>query len=363
MSVATKNPFAVLDEDSASRPPSPPPAPAAASAPAKSTSPPSNRGNQRGKGGPASRGGRYYSRGGGANKTGDANREAATTEDPAVAAEGTKRRFDGERRDGRGRGRGGRGGGGGGGRGRAFDRHSATGKTDSGKKVHQSWGGDDGNTELKVEEAANNDAAAESSNINDWAGGATGGDGAPGGDDAWGTPAAEETAPAPVDGEVEKTESRRRDKEEEEDNTLTFDQYLAQQKEKDSPVVPKLETRKANEGVDDSLWDGATVLQKGEEDTYFAGKVTVIYYLQPSTFDTMDLQTKSAPKARTEKKEKVFLEIEARFERPSRGARGRGGDRGERGRGRGGRGRGRGGANGSGSAVNVDDETAFPSLS
>jgi hypothetical protein len=82
---------------------------------------------------------------------------------------------------------------------------------------------------------------------------------------------------------------------------------------------------------------------------------------------TSHYQTKSAPKARTEKKEKVFIEIEARFERPPRGGRGRGADRGE-GRARGGRdrgGRGRGRANGTPSTpvVSVDDETAFPSLS
>lgn len=70
---------------------------------------------------------------------------------------------------------------------------------------------------------------------------------------------------------------------------------------------------------------------------------------------------------RAEKKEKVYIEIDARFERPSRG--GRGGRGGDRGRGRGGRGRGRGAggynaANGTQAPlVNVDDENAFPSLS
>ena len=78
-------------------------------------------------------------------------------------------------------------------------------------------------------------------------------------------------------------------------------------------------------------------------------------------------QTKSsAPKAKAKKEEKVFIEIDARFERPSRGGRGRGGDRGgERGtrsRGRGG-GRGRGGNGPNAPAtLNVDDEKAFPSL-
>jgi len=109
MSVATKNPFAVLEggpvlclfqsiqlispEDSSSRPSSPPAAPPAI--PAKSSTPPAARGNQRERGkGPASRGGRYYPRGGGANKPADATRDpaATTTEEPAAGAEGTKRR-------------------------------------------------------------------------------------------------------------------------------------------------------------------------------------------------------------------------------------------------------------------------------
>lgn len=66
---------------------------------------------------------------------------------------------------------------------------------------------------------------------------------------------------------------------------------------------------------------------------------------------------------RAEKKEKVYLEIEAHFDRPSRGGRGRGGDRG-RGRDRGGRGRrGTNGTQPTQPVVNVEDETAFPSLS
>jgi plasminogen activator inhibitor 1 RNA-binding protein len=64
---------------------------------------------------------------------------------------------------------------------------------------------------------------------------------------------------------------------------------------------------------------------------------------------------------RAEKKEKVYLEIDAHFERPNRGGRGRG----DRGRGRDRGGRGRRGTNGTQptATVNVEDETAFPSLS
>lgn len=54
---------------------------------------------------------------------------------------------------------------------------------------------------------------------------------------------------------------------------MTFDQYLAQQKEKDA-AIPKLEgVRKANEGADD-IWKGAVPLTKNEEEgTYYVGKV------------------------------------------------------------------------------------------
>ncbi|KAG1757521.1 hypothetical protein EDB19DRAFT_1924371 [Suillus lakei] len=287
MSVATRNPFALLDEDRSSTPP--PAAEPAAPAPAAQAQP--TRG--RGRGGPASRGGRYYPRGGAAPP-------ASPPTDDQPAAEPKPRRC--ERKEGRGRGRG-----------------RGWGPCDSDKKVHNSWGGDDGETERKTEEAATNDVIAENtaSGLNDW-----------------NAPAADQKVPKSLN-HGERRE-RRGDREEEEDNTLTFDQYLAQKRELD--IVPKL--------------DGAAPLQKKAEDLeYFAAK------------------TKSAPKTRTKKDEKVFIEIEARFERPSRGGRGgRGGDRGgergrgERGRGRGGRGR--GGANGyAATPVNVDDESAFPSLS
>ena len=95
-----------------------------------------------------------------------------------------------------------------------------------------------------------------------------------------------------------------------------------------------------------------------------------LYRLLTTTFIAnvilFDLQHKAAPKSRAKKEEKVYLEIDAHFERPQRGGRGRGGDRGDRPRGgRGGRGgRARGAANGSSStpALDVADETAFPSL-
>ncbi|GBE78285.1 hypothetical protein BKA93DRAFT_793938 [Sparassis latifolia] len=348
MSVASKNPFAILEDEDASQPSTPAPAPATADA---SASPAPTRGTQRGRGGPASRGGRYYQRGGKSAPSGE--KENQDSAEDTAAGEAPKRRFDGEGRGrGRGRGRGGdRGGdrGSRGGRGRPFDRHSQTGKVDSEKKVHQGWGGDEGSSELKAEDAAVADAVTEAlgatTTSDDWAAPATTAA------DDWGTsPPAGDQAAAPEGEKAGEREGRRpRDREvEEEDNTLTFDQYLKQQKELE--IVPKLEVRKANEG-DDSIWKDAVVMSKKdvEEKAYFVGKSKT-----------------AAPKARPKKEEKVFLEIDARFERPQRGGRGRGGDRGEgrgRGRGRGGGGRGR--ANGGGAAapaLDVDDQTAFPSL-
>ncbi|KAI0936298.1 hypothetical protein AcW1_000575 [Taiwanofungus camphoratus] len=269
MSVASRNPFALLEDEDASRPSSPvsAPAPPKAAAPAPATS---ARGTQRGRGGPASRGGRYYQRGG------KPLRENQDTVDETAAADGEapKRRFDGEGRGrGRGRGRGDRGGRGG--RGRPFDRQSQTGKTDSDKKINQGWGADEGDAELKAENAGATDAAADAfspaADTSGWGEAATTTDGwaAP-------TPAAEEVA-SPEGEKSGEREGRRAREQEEEDNTLTLDEYLKQQKELE--IVPKLETRKANEG-DDSIWKDAVVVNKKDEDetAYFVGKV---YYPAP----------------------------------------------------------------------------------
>jgi plasminogen activator inhibitor 1 RNA-binding protein len=236
-----------------------------------------------------------------------------------------------------------------------MDRHSATGKTDSDKKIHQTWGGDDGPTELKAEEAAVVDAAVAATD-NTW-----GVEAAPA-DDPWATPAVapgDEAAPAPAAAEGERPARRGGDRDarepEEEDNTVSYDQYLAQKAAEES-ALPTLAPRSANEGVDESQWKDTVEVTKAEEDAYFAPKA------------------KNAPKQKAKKEEKVYIEIDARFERPRGGGdRGRGGDRGARGGGRGrgdnGGGRGRGGGDrgprgGRGPAgVDVADEKAFPSLS
>ncbi|KAF9270260.1 hypothetical protein L218DRAFT_952432 [Marasmius fiardii PR-910] len=324
-SVASKNPFALLDEAGDEGVPT-------STAPAKTSAPPTaaqapKKDNQKARTGPASRGGKYYQRGGARGGSGLKDGAGNPNQNGIEEAEPAPKKFEG-----RGRGRGGRGAPRGGRR--PFDRHSATGKTDSDKKIHQGWGGDDGKTEFQAEAAASTDAAAESTApTNDWDGAAA---------DNWGGAAAEAGPTEGAEAEADKSESRPR-KEEEEDNTLTLDQYLAQKKDKES-IVPKLEARKPNEG-NDELWKDAVALQKGgEENAYFVGK------------------TKSAPKARAKKEEKVYLEIDARFERPSRGGRGgRGGDRGGRGRARPPRGSNPNRA--SEQSVNVHDEAAFPSLS
>ncbi|KAJ7837570.1 hypothetical protein B0H14DRAFT_3087235 [Mycena olivaceomarginata] len=334
MSVATKNPFALLEAEDSSRPSSPVSAPA----PAAPTPPAPARGAaQKPKGGPAARGGKYYARGG-AKSGARADEGAGNLNQNGIEDAAQDKKFDG-----RGRGRGGARGGPRG-RGRQFDKHSQTGKTDTQKSINQGWGAEEGTAELKAEEAAIKDASAEAAPAADWAAPA----------DAAADWAAPADGAAPAEGgakaDREGRPPRREREPEEEDNTLTLEQYLAQQKEKDS-IVPKLEgVRKANEGADANIWKDVVALEKSEEDAYFVGK------------------SKAAPKARAKKEEKVFLDIEARFDRPRGGGRGRGGDdRGGRGRGTS-SGRGRGAPRGrpagnNAPAVNVDDQTAFPSLS
>jgi len=334
MSVASANPFAILGEDT-SRPGSP--APATQKKEAASSQPTRTAAKSKG---PASRGGKYYSRGG---KPRDSTQDGQ--EETPVGDERAPKKVDGEGRGrGRGRGRGDRGDHGRG-RGRLFDRHSATGKTDSDKKIHQGWGGDEGDTELRAEEAGTTDAQAEGVAaadawdpvpIDPWT--------APPPADPWGAPPAEVDAAPVAEDEKGDDDRKFRDRDpEEEDNTISYDQYLAQMKDGTTSSVPKLEgIREANEGADDA-WGDVVEHKKNEDDeAYYVGK------------------TKATGKARAEKKEKVYIEIDAHFERPSRGGRRGGGDRG---RGRGGRGTRGPRSNGAQRDINVDDETVFPSLS
>lgn len=135
--------------------------------------------------------------------------------------------------------------------------------SDSDKKVHQGWGGDEGTSELKAEAGAAIDAAQENG---EW--GATTNNDA----DAWGAPSGEApAAEAPAaDGEkAAEREGRKPREPEEEDNTLTLDEYRKKQGGLD--IVPKLEVRK----VDDAAFKDAVVVTKKdeEESAYFVGKV------------------------------------------------------------------------------------------
>ena len=138
------------------------------------------------------------------------------------------------------------------------DAHPRLPSSDSDKKVHQGWGGDEGNSELKAEAAAVTDAAAET---NEWTAPADTAD-------AWGAPADAPAGDAEAAGE--KAERKPREPEEE-DNTLTLDEYRKKQNSLD--IVPKLEVRK----VDDAAFKGAVaVTKKDEEETsYFVGKVNL----------------------------------------------------------------------------------------
>jgi len=213
------------------------------------------------------------------------------------------------------------------------DRHSQTGKVDSDKAEHQGWGGDDGKRELENENAGVTDAAAEK------------GTETPVGE------AADAAAPAEKAPEVPA---------EPEDTSKTYEEFLKERKTAGRGVLDGLSTqaRKANEGADDSQWkDGVAISKDSEDAGYFA-----------------DLQKDKAAKARKERKEKTFLEVE--FQAPARPGSDRDGARGGRG-GRGGRGRGEGAPRGRGSAgrggrgrgtaaqsngINLSDNNAFPTL-
>ncbi|CAE6422758.1 plasminogen activator inhibitor 1 RNA-binding protein [Rhizoctonia solani AG-1 IB] len=328
MSVASRNPFALLNDDDVISTPAP-----GAAAPTPNAPAPQKK--EQSQKGPSSRGGRYYQRGGG-TKTTPRDERVATQE----AATGTGDRFaEGRPERGRGRGRGGRGRGEGGrGRGRDSrpDRHSQTGKVDTEKRVSSGWGAEEGRTELDAEQSGAADATVDAGN--EWGGAAN---------NDWSAPAEGGAENKPAEGEEQG--ERPQKEEEEEDNTMTLTEYLA--KKKASEAIPgRLQARAANEGADNNLWKDAVQVQRDEdEENYFIGK------------------TKSTPKARTKKEEKVHIDIEARFAPIERG-RGRGDrGRGDRGRGDRSRGRGRGGDSGRGrrpeANLDVSDESAFPSLS
>ncbi|KAG8803996.1 hypothetical protein FRB91_010058 [Serendipita sp. 411] len=362
MSVASKNPFALLNDDEGVSANAAPAETPAADAPKPNRKPSSTRG------------GRYYQRGG--------PKPAITSPPPAEteikSPTGEKKNYNrgdrgdrpprgdrgdrgggdrggGDRGEYRGRGRG-RGGGGGRGRGERDprpDRHSATGITDTAKKIGSGWG--NANSEYKDETNAAKDAldgdawGAPDKTAEGWGAEATNTEGV----DVWADPPAAEgeaKEEKPADDDAGK---KRRYEDEEDEGKMTLDEYRA--KNATSEAVPKLELRKVADGASD-LFKGAKQLTKDvDADNYFVGK-------QP--------KTQGAPKKLKEGKQ--YIEIEARFDHPPRGGRGRGrGGRGGREGGREGGGREGGYRNDRGGGgrgqqrqneVNMEDTNAFPSL-
>jgi len=272
-------------------------------------------------------------------------------------------------------------------------------KSDSQKKVHQGWGGDRGDTELKDETNGANDASAADpwgatatgewenpteTAVDSWAadtkaGGDTTDPWATGGGDAAADPWANPTA-AGAEGETkddgekpageEEGKRRKRFDDEEDEGKMTLEEWRA--KNAPSDAIPKLEPRKIAEGSSE-FFKGAQQLFKTDND-YFVGKVRLTRKA-PRPIQTHFPQPKTASAPRQRKEAKQYIEIDARFDPPSRGGRGRGGrggrsygdsprgDRPERG-GRGGRGGyGGGGRNQQSKEVDVEDTNAFPSLS
>jgi plasminogen activator inhibitor 1 RNA-binding protein len=153
---------------------------------------------------------------------------------------------------------------------------------------------------------------------------------------------------------------------EEEDNTKSYEQYLADLAEKRQALAgDSLAIRKANEGSSQKFPEGKPVERAHEE--YFAGAGAKQHRAK-------------------ENKTKNSLALDGQYyAAPDTGDRGRGGARGGRGEGRGGRGRGEGRGRGGrgrgegrggapsgarteqrsgprGGAINTKDESAFPSL-
>lgn len=94
--------------------------------------------------------------------------------------------------------------------------------------------------------------------------------------DPWGTtPAEGDNIPAPEDEKADDDHKPRERELEDEDNTISLDEYLAQQKETTASSIPRLEgIRGANEGDDDEVWANVVEHKKNEdEDAYFVGKV------------------------------------------------------------------------------------------
>lgn len=229
----------------------------------------------------------------------DSNRVKSTDEAPRGGRRGGYRGRGGRREEG--------------------DRHPSktAPHSNSEKQAAASWGGKDGEGELKDEQAGAEIAQTEQK-------------------------AEGEAAP-----EAEAKE------EEPEEKHISYDEYLAQQAEKKAALGGGLSVRKANEGAKGDKWKDFAPLSKEESEELFPG-------------------TGGKAQRQRERKQKQFVEIENRYVEPERtrgGRGGRGGARGDAGRGRGRgapRGEFRGGRSGgrqdAAAPINTKDESAFPSL-
>ncbi|GAA5871847.1 hypothetical protein JCM3774_000319, partial [Rhodotorula dairenensis] len=115
--------------------------------------------------------------------------------------------------------------------GRPFDRQSQTGRVDSEKAEAAGWGAEDGKKELEAEVLAEADAKAE----------------------------------GPVDGAATPVRETPVVEEEEEDNTQTYEEYLAAKAAKKLNIGELPEARPANEG-EDLFANAQAVPKKGEQE-------------------------------------------------------------------------------------------------
>jgi len=175
--------------------------------------------------------------------------------------------------------------------------------SDSDKKIHQGWGGDEGGTELKAEEAGKTDAQAEGDTtatdgwdavpIDPWS--------APPSSDPWGAPPEGDSIPAVEDEKAEDDRKPRERELEDEDSTISYDQYLSQLRETTTTLVPKLEDiREANEGAENTWGDVVEHKRNEDEQAYYVGKVwrRVLDRLSPPNiqYSSPRPQTRHAPK-------------------------------------------------------------------
>lgn len=239
---------------------------------------------------------RDYPRRGGANYIAPVTRgDNATIPRYNERREGVSRGGRGGR--GRGGSRGGRGG-----RGREFDRHSGTGRHDGEKKEvagKGSWGNPT-NEEVVALESGEKVEGQDSVQVVSAAEGA----------------AIKEALQAP---------------EEPEEVVKTLDQFFAERAK--NKAASSAAPRRANEGSDDTQWKDAVVLNRGEEEFYFAGKQ----------------QSKSSKKGGKSRSEKTFYNIEQRFNEPKY-TNSRNYERGQKGQSR-------------NQGVSLNDFNAFPELS